>query len=221
MSKERVTAFNLWTLVQDPSKIKNTKIDLGQKTLNNIIRDVASTDHPKVKNTRPEVITVAKFIANISPSYKNSEGRYIWLEALRAQPNFTKEDTDYLAEKIEGIVKPYIVVTSETRMDRGKLRIKSNMPKKRLIHAAVNHLLNGSEVLANPDHYHELKARSLFLEQIKGNYAWLIGFALSLEYKSVPEMMEEMCLTFIDQTESLREHGQVIFYDGAIRVENL
>lgn len=214
-------AKELWGFVLDTDKFKQSKSGSLQNSLRKIISDTATTDFEVKPGVRPEVILTAKFIANIDPSYKNSDGQYVEFTVLRTQVDFTEEDLEYFCDKIEEIVKPYISVGAETEIAGQKLKVKTTMPKKKLIYAAITHLLHGTEIFKNAKDYHELKARSLFVDNIKVSYAWLIGLAISLEYKSVPEMMEDMCLKFIDQTETVNTRGQVVFYDGSIRTENL
>lgn len=213
-------AKQLWSLVLDTKKFAKSSSGLSRSSLNKIIQEAASRgfDH---RDPREEVILTAKFIANIEPSYKNSDGQYVELTFLRTQVDFSKEDVDFLCDKIESIVKPYIVVSSTTEIKGNKLRVNTKMPKKKLIHAAVRHLINGSEIFNNPADYHELKARSLFIDNIKVSYAWLIGTAISLRYPSVKSMMEDMCLKFVDQTESINKNGTVTYYDGTVRIERL
>lgn len=214
-------AKELWSFVLDTDKFKKSKSGSLQNSLRKIISDTSNSDFEMKASVRPEVILTAKFIANIDPSYKNSDGQYVEFTVLRTQVGLSEEDLEYFCDKIEGIVKDYISVGNETEISGLKLKIKTTMPKKKLIYAAIKHLLNGSEIFKNPKDYHELKARSLFVDNIKVSYAWLIGLAISLQYDSVIEMMEDMCLKFIDQTENVNSRGQVVFYDGSIRTENL
>ncbi|MFF2798129.1 hypothetical protein, partial [Lysinibacillus xylanilyticus] len=214
-------ATHLWSLVLDTYKFTKEKQTSLSSSLNKIISEAASTSMKVKSKPRKEVILTAQFIANIDPCYVNSDDQIVELYYLRGQVNLTEEEVDFLCEKIESVVKPYISVTGETAIDGQKLKVKTTMSKKKLIHAAVRHLMLGSEIFKDPYYYHVLKARAMFRENIKPNYAWLVGLALSLEYKSVPEMMEDMCIKFVDQTENVKRNGQVVFYDGAIRIESL
>lgn len=220
-NKDIKDAQQLWSFVLDTHKFLNSKASISRSSLFKIISETASTDFNKKSKIRSEVILVAKFIANIEPSYKNSDGQYVEFTFLRTQVDFSEDDLEFLCNKIEEIVKPYISVSDETVITGQKLKVKTTMSKKKLIHAAVRHLLHGTEIFKEAKYYHELKARSLFIDNIKVSYAWLVGLAISLQYSSVPAMMEDMCLKFIDQTKNVASKGQVVFYDGAIRTENL
>jgi len=214
-------AINLWEFVQDTTKFQSNKGTLYDVHLRKYINTVASRRVHFKTNKRNDVILTAKFIANIEPSYLNSEGKYVQLSHLRAMPDLTEDDIELVCNKIEEVVKPFIVMSKETEIDSGKLRIKSSMSKKKLIHSAIRHLLLGSEVLDNPEMYNEVKVHSLLMNNVKVNYAYLVGLAISIDYSSVAEMMEDMCLKFVDQTENVLRDGKVVFYDGAIRAEKL
>lgn len=214
-------AKQLWSFVTDTSKFGGSKSTLTSAALRKVISNTSTTDFNRTRKIRPEVILTAKFIGNIEPSYKNSDGQYVEFTVLRTQVNLSEEDIDFLCDKIEEIVKPFISVGRVTEIIGTKLKVKTLMSKKKLIHAAIRHLLLGSEIFKDPKNYHELKARSLMIENVKISYAWLVGLAIALEYSSVLVMMEDMCLKFIDQTENVEKHGQVVFYDGAVRTENL
>ena len=214
-------AIKLWGFVQDTASFSPAKGSLSDTKLLGFINDVATRYVSFKQEKREDVILTARFIANIEPSYLNSEGQYVELSYLRALTDLSEEEIDFICHKIEEVVKSFIVVTKETSISGGKLRIKSTLSKKKLIHAAVRHLLIGSEIFDNPEMYNELKVRSLLVENIKINYGYLVGLALSLEYNSVPKMMEDMCLKFVDQTENIMKNGTVIFYNDGIRTENL
>lgn len=218
--KDLTDAKKLWSYVLDTGKYRNSKAGISQAAIRNIITDVSQTRF-EVKKPREEVLLVARFIANIDPTYRNSQDDLIELKMLRTNPRFTEEDLQFLCEKIEETVKSHIMVTSKTELDGIRLKVETKMTKKKLIHAAVMHLLTGSEILVNSDDYNILKSRSALLDNYKVNYAWMIGLAIALEYDSVPLMMHDMCLKFVDQTETIEAKGQVVFYDGTIRTENL
>ena len=219
-SNDTQDAKQLWELVLDTTKFTKSKSSITRSGLFKIISKTASA-HIEYKTPRQDVLTVARFIGNIEPSYKNSKDQYVSLTLLRTNTTMDDETIDYVCDKVYEVVKPYIMVSSENSITNGKLKIESRLPKKKLIHYAIKHLLLGSEVLKDANKYHEIKARSLFLDNIKANYAWLIGTAIALKYPSVPAMMEDMCLTFIDQSATVSYSGHVVFYDGTIRKEIL
>lgn len=220
-NKDIKDAIQLWSFVLDTSKFNKSRSTMLSTSVHKIIKDVATTRFETKPKPRPEVILVAQFIANIDPSYLNSDGQYVEMTLLRTQVDLDEDTLDFVCSKIEEIVKPYINVSGETTMSGQKLKVDTTMPKKKLIHAAIRHLINGSEIFKEPNLYHELKARAMFTKNIKANYAWFIGLAISLKYNSVLEMMEDMCIKFIDQTKTVNRNGQVVFYDGTIRTENL
>lgn len=215
-------AVQLWSFTQDVSLVKKTKSSsLSRSGLRKIISEVASM--PIDFNSRPnkEVIRVAQFIANIEPSYKNSAGETVELLHLRTNMNLTEDDIEFVCEKLEGVVKPYIMVSATESSRTNRFVVKSSISKKKIIHRAIRHLLVGSEVVNDPMVYNQVKAQSILMDNVKESYAFLIGMALSLSYNSVPEMMDDFCIQFIDQTENINRTGQAVFYDGTLRFENL
>ena len=204
----------------DTSKFKTGQDSLSLAPLRKATADVYYENYVRNENARPEVITVARFIANLEPSYINSQGTYITLSQIRSIPH-SEEDVKFLCEKFEEIVKPYITVTNKTEINKLKLNIKTTMSKKRLIHAAVRHLLTGCEVVDSFEHYLKVVYYSVYPHTIKQSYAFLLGMALGLDYPSVQAMMDDFCLTFIDQTETVMKTGEVVLYDGVIKTEKL
>lgn len=217
---EKLEAETIWSLVMDVSKINGLKVGITQGQFNQIMRETNMQDFGN-KTPRQEVLVTARFIANLDPSYRNSQGQPVSLSYLRSELSFTKEDLDYIIDRLEEVVKPFISVSTETVMTGLKLKVATSMPKKRLIKAAFMHLLLGSEVVGIPEQYANIKEAAVLAGTPKISYAYLIGAADKLLYPSVPAMMEDLVLTFIDQTENIRRDGKLVFYDGSVRVERM
>lgn len=192
--------------------------DTGVRTAYNSAKERTTGDKTKA---RRDVITCAKFIANIEPSYVNSQGANVSLNVLRSIQKYSADDMNFLLDKLYDTVKPFITKSTETRIQRGKLYIETDLKKDRLVKLAIKHLLVGSELFSNPDEYSALVSRSCMAGFYKENYGYLIGVAQAMHYKSVAELMEDACLSFVDQQENLEQTGNLVFYDGGYRTGTL
>lgn len=202
-------------------KFKRSAASMTDATINEIIVAAANQPFKLVTEPRQDVLEVARFIANIEPSYINSTGKYVTLSMLRSLPTYGKDDFEYILDKLADMVKGFILSGSETAISGKTITVKTALTKGKLIRAALAHLLTGCEIFKDPKDFKNLLTHSCLVSRHKVSYAYMVGVALALDYSSVPEMLNDFAITFVDQAENLRAIGRLVFYDGSVRTEVL
>lgn len=207
--------------MQDVSKYKDVKFDVGESAYRKQINQ-----GKKVKATflkpNEDVLEVARFIASIEPGYENSKGDLVTLSTLRSlNPQTLVENLDFMVGKLSEVVSPFIRVTKNTREATLVYHIDTKMSKKNLVSKAIEHLLIGSQVVAEPEVYHLIKAYSMYKgEGIAMSLSIFIGIAIAGNYKSVPALFDDLVLQFIDQSEALTTGRKAYYYhNGSVRME--
>lgn len=215
----RAESSFVWSFVKDPSLMDRQKnYGLAFRGFSQAMKDAHSGSYDPVDNPRPEVILTARFIANMEPSYRNSKNQPVSLAYVRSLVQMTKDDRDYIIDKFYEAVKPFISVSTETAMVGLKLKVATKMSKKSLVRAALLHLFFGCELIDDEQTYMTIQESAMMAGSLRHNYGTLIGIAHALRYPNVGAMMEDFCLTFIDQEQSIEETGHLTFYDGVIHV---
>lgn len=210
-----------WELIMNVKSFKRSAASITDASTNSIIVAASDQDIDLVSEPRLEVVELAKFIANIEPSYINSEGKYITLSMIRSLAAYSKDDLAFIQDKFAEAVKPYISVGPVTEVVGSKIRVNTSLTKPKLIKAALSHLFTGSEIFKDTKDFKNLLSHSCLVSNQKVSYAYMIGTALNLKYNSVPEMLNDLAITFVDQGDNIRQIGRLVFYDGSVRTEAL
>jgi hypothetical protein len=213
--------LKFWELVMNVKTFKRSADSITDKTINDVVVAAANQPFKLVEEPRPEVLALARFIANIEPSYINSEGRYVTFSMLRSIPAYSKDDLEFLQDKFMEIIKGVVVSGAETGVVGRSFRVNTTMTKPKLIKAALSHLLTGSEIFKDIKDFKTLLSHSCLVSKHKVSYAYMVGVALALDYRSVPDMLSDFAITFVDQADNLRHVGRLVFYDGSVRTEVL
>lgn len=221
LNLSNVSALKFWELVMNVKLFSKSSKDLEAATINNVIVAAASQPFKLAKETRQEVLDLAKFLANIEPSYINSEGKYVTLSMIRSIATYSKDDLDFLLDKFYEVVKGVVKTGTETVIHGRTIQVNTNLTKPKLIKAAIQHLLTGSEIFKDVNDFKTLLSHSCLLSKHKVSYAYMIGVAMALNYNSVPDLLHDLALTFVDQSENLKHVGRLVFYDGSVRTEVL
>lgn len=200
---------------------KRSADSMTDKTINDVVVAAANQSFKLVEGPRQEVLAVARFIANIEPSYINSEGKYVTLSMLRSIPAYSKDDLEFIQSKFEEIVKGLVVSGPETAVVGRSIHVNTTMTKGKLIKAALAHLLTGCEIFKDIKDFKNLLSHSCLVSKHKVSYAYMVGVALALDYRSVPDLLNDFAITFVDQNDNLRHVGRLVFYDGSVRTEVL
>lgn len=213
--------LKFWELVMNVKSFKRSADSMADKTINDIVVAAANQPFKLVEGPRQEVLELARFIANIEPSYINSEGKYVTLSMIRSIPAYSKEDLEFLQDKFLELVKGFVSHGHETEVVGKSIKINTNMTKPKLIKAALAHLFTGCEIFKDITDFKNLLSHSCLVSKHKVSYAYMVGVALALDYRSVPDLLNDFAITFVDQSDNLRHLGRLVFYDGSVRTEVL
>lgn len=218
---ERVTKSKIWNLISDVTKYKTTEFRVNEMSYRKQIEQGLKLKL-KFKKPNNDVLSVARFIANIEPGYYNSQNEFVTLTSLRTiNPDILVNNLDFIVEQLRKEVYPYIRVSSTSKEVSDVYYIKTSMPKKKLVVSAIEHLLIGNQLFDDPKQYHLLKAHSMYRgKTIALSLSVFIGVAIQGRYKSVYSLFDDLVLQLVDQEETLRRDLTVSYYqNGSIRTE--